>query len=657
MREWKYIKRCLRLRRRLRPALVLLLLPTLLCVTGFVSGTQSSSDEVRRAAYTVPEIGELLSHPTVESSAAYDPVSDSWRVFLTETASESNVARLEVADDTLKAENVEISPSASTIAYPTLSKNDAIKLAEANPEVRKELGKHKSYESEAQYINGEWTVHFKVDEGGSVGGMPVDNGEKKEVAQVGVDDASWQIKYVWTGDQVAWRMARGDYGAYGKQANYWYVWGPLALVFALAFWRTDRLYSWRNLDIVALLGFLVSHGFFRAGDSHWAVLLWYPPLVYLLVRTLLMGFGIGERVVKTSNFPTWVLFVVGALGSALLLWLNLDSRVIDVGYAGVAGADRIMHGALPYGNMPADVANGDTYGPLNYLLYVPFIWLFGWSGTWDYLSAAHALTVLAFTVGALAMLFAGYRYAGMRGAATLLFAWAVFPYTLYSTNNNTNDVVVAAVAAVGLAAAASPIGRGASIAAGFAIKLFPITLAPLWALHDERRRGIITILDFALGAISVVLLTFWVLALTGDPIGGLKLFVEKTLTFQADRETPWTIFTQIPQLGSLKQPLLALAILLAFTVSIFPKKRTVRRLAAFSAAIIIAFQLPVNYWFYPYITWFEPFVFLALLPATNEKTPLDGETPAPQEKDTPTTTAPMERSGNRKLAQDPTDRD
>ncbi len=38
---------------------------------------------------------------------------------------------------------------------------------------------------------------------------------------------------------------------------------------------------------------------------------------------------------------------------------------------------------------------------------------------------------------------------------------------------------------------------------------------------------------------------------------------------------------------------------------------------------MIAFQLTVNYWFYPYVTWFEPFVFVSLLLATNEKTALD----------------------------------
>src|SRR3712207_9504486 len=94
--------------------------------------------------------------------------------------------------------------------------------------------------------------------------------------------------------------------------------------------RTDQLFSVRNLDVLALLGFLVSHAFFRQGVVYEAVVLWYPPLIYLFLRTLLMGFGVGERVEKTSNLPTWLLFGLAGLAGGLVLGLNLDARVIDV---------------------------------------------------------------------------------------------------------------------------------------------------------------------------------------------------------------------------------------------------------------------------------------------------------------------------------------
>ncbi|MDQ4126762.1 MAG: hypothetical protein M3151_02195 [Actinomycetota bacterium] len=598
---------------------VVLLVPLLLFAVGLAPGMDLDEQEAMDKASFVPRLEEYYSKPTIETSASYDPDADAWRVVLEEEVSDEVVARLNVEDDTGEVSGVEVSPGADEIEYPELSEDDAIKIAAADEEVRGELLGHGPYSTKAEYADGEWTVHFYVDESGVVGGRPTEDG--KEVAVAGVDDATWVLNYVHTGDQVGWLMARGEPGAYGKQANYWWVWGPLALAFVLAFFRTDKLLSLRNLDVVALLGFLVSHWFFRQGAVFEAVVLWYPPLIYLLFRTLLMGFGVGERVEKTSNLPTWLLMLLAGLAGGLVLALNVDSRVIDVGYAGVVGADLILDGTIPYGNMPADVGTGDTYGPLNYLLYVPFVLMFGFSGEWDFLPAAHALTLFAFVAGAMSLLFAGYRLAGPRGAAALVFAWAAFPYTLYATNNNTNDVIVAAVSAIGLAAAASPLARGATIAAGFAVKLYPLILGPLWITYEGPRRRPIT--DFVLGGSGVVLLCFWVLLLDGHPLEAARLFYEKTLAFQGDRVSPWTIFTQVPALGFLQRPLTAFAIFLAILVAFVPRKKTVRRLAALSAAVVIAFQLTTNYWFYPYVIWFEPFVFLALLPATNEKTALD----------------------------------
>lgn len=606
----------------MKRAALVLLLPLMLFASGFAPGAQTSEQEAREKASFVPKLEEYYSKPTVGTTAEYDSTTDAWRVVLTEEVSGSTIAYLAVDDDTGEVRGTRVLSVARELTYPGLSEEEAVRLAAADERVREELSAHGPHSTEAEYDAGKWTVHFYVEEGGSVGGKPAGGG-RKEVAEVRVDDSSWVLDHVWVGDQVGWNMARGEYGAYGKHANYPYVWLPLALLFALAFVRTDRLFSLRNLDVVAMLGFLVSHGFFRAGIVYEAVLLWYPPLIYLFLRTLLMGFGLGERVEKTSNLPTWLLFGLAGLAGGLVLGLNLDARVIDVGYAGVAGADRILEGTVPYGNMPEDVGTGDTYGPLNYLLYVPFVLMFGFSGEWDFLPAAHALTIFSFVAGALALLFAGWKLAGPKGGAALLFAWAVFPYTLYSSNNNTNDIIVAAVSAVGLAAAASPVARGASVAAGFAVKLYPIILGPLWMMHDGVRRR--PIVDFILGGVGVVLLTFWVLLIDGQPVEAARLFYEKTIVFQADRETPWSIFTQVPALGFLQQPLLAAVVFLAFVVAVWPRRRTMRRLAAFSAALVIGFQVTTNYWFYPYVTWFEPFVFLSLLLATNEKSSLDGE--------------------------------
>ena len=49
-----------------------------------------------------------------------------------------------------------------------------------------------------------------------------------------------------------------------------------------------------------------------------------------------------------------------------------DGNVIDVGYAGVIGADRITGPGALYGGFPLDNEHGDTYGPVAYAAYVPF---------------------------------------------------------------------------------------------------------------------------------------------------------------------------------------------------------------------------------------------------------------------------------------------
>ena len=94
--------------------------------------------------------------------------------------------------------------------------------------------------------------------------------------------------------------------------------------------------------------------------------------------------------VPISWLAIGVIFLVG-----FRVGLNVvNSNVIDVGYAGVIGADKLVHGQPLYGNWPKDNANGDTYGPVTYYAYVPFRLIFGWSGTWDDLPAAHAAAIV-----------------------------------------------------------------------------------------------------------------------------------------------------------------------------------------------------------------------------------------------------------------------
>ena len=121
--------------------------------------------------------------------------------------------------------------------------------------------------------------------------------------------------------------------------------------------------------------------------------------------------------------------------------------MIDVGYAGVIGAradrprrDRRTGTCPSEGSLkacgPADAegeireriqtngrcesANerGDTYGPVAYLAYVPGYAVFGWSGKWDDLPAAHFTSIAVRP----ALRCSGSRSSGGASAGTRLAA-------------------------------------------------------------------------------------------------------------------------------------------------------------------------------------------------------------------------------------------
>ena len=138
-----------------------------------------------------------------------------------------------------------------------------------------------------------------------------------------------------------------------------------------------------------------------------------------------------------------------------------DSNVIDVGYAGVIGADKLVHGQHAVRRTGrSDNANGDTYGPVNYYAYVPFRAIFGWSGTWDDLPAAHAAAIAFDLLTLLGLFLLGRRVRGPTLGIVLAYAWAAYPFTLYALSSNSNDSLVALLVVLALLVITSAPARG-----------------------------------------------------------------------------------------------------------------------------------------------------------------------------------------------------
>ena len=185
--------------------------------------------------------------------------------------------------------------------------------------------------------------------------------DKEEIVQVQVDDRSGAVLEQWSGDQVAWTMARGYAGAFGRKLNAPYVWLPLCVLFLVPFVDVRRPFRLLHLDLLVLLAFGVSHWFFNRGEIGVSAPLAYPVLLYLLVRVLFAAFrprrAAGPLV---PHLPLIVLVAGLVFLTAFRIGLNVtDSNVIDVGYAGEIGADRIVDGDHLYGKgFSTDVERG-----------------------------------------------------------------------------------------------------------------------------------------------------------------------------------------------------------------------------------------------------------------------------------------------------------
>jgi len=126
-------------------------------------------------------------------------------------------------------------------------------------------------------------------------------------------------------------------------------------------------------------------------------------------------------------------------------------------------------------------------------------------------------------------------------------------------------------------------------------------------------------------------------ALLGDRLGGravedggrdvepglveaVRTFSERTLGFQLDRESPFSVWgwgqyhaRGLPDLAVPQKVLQVGVLALAGVAAVLPRRKGPLELAALTAAILIGFELALTHWFYLYLPWFLPFVLLALL--------------------------------------------
>jgi hypothetical protein len=496
-----------------------------------------------------------------------------------------------------------------------------------------------------------------------------------EIATGRVDDETGAVTEAWTGPQVAWKMARGGSGAFGgREINSLPIWLGLCAIFLIGLADFRKPLTMRNLDLLVLVSFSVSLWFFNRGDIFTAVPLAYPPMAYLLARMVWSAWRGGpER--GRPVWPVWLLASATVFLAGFRIGLNVrSSNVIDVGYSGVIGAERIVHGQSPYGHMPregslkacgpadadgeirarvqtngrCESANerGDTYGPVAYESYLPGYLLFGWSGKWDRLPAARATALVFDLLALLGLALLGRRFGGTRLAATLPFAWAAYPFTQYVSSSNTNDAIMPVFLIFGFWLVTSAFARGAFLALAGWTKFGALLLVPLWGSYPEAKLpvraqartsgggpgepggspGASRIALFAGGFAVATAAAFSILLLEPSPAHAARVFWDRTFGWQVGRDSPFSIWgwgqyhaAGIPDLGPFQQIAIALLVAGAIACYFVPRRKTPLQLAALTAAVLIGFELTLTHWFYLYIPWFFPFVAFVVLVARRRR--------------------------------------
>ena len=374
--------------------------------------------------------------------------------------------------------------------------------------------------------------------------------------------------------------------------------------------------GWLHLDVLVLAGFSVSLAYFNAAEVETSVPLVYPLLLYLLARMLVRracgarGAGRAPRLLVPATWlAVGLVFLVG-----FRIGLNLtSSNVIDVGYSGVIGADRLADGDPLYGGWPKDNEHGDTYGPFAYVAYLPFEQLLPWSGRVGRPAGGARRGDRSSTCSRSRCLFLlGRRVGGTVAGHRARVRLGGLPVHALRAEHELERRARHAARARRAARRDERAGaRGArSRLAGMA-KFAPAALAPVLATYGLAgrpwREQLGRLLLFAGAFLLVTVGAPARSASTTCACSGTGRSASRPTATRRSRSGACT------SCDGLQRVVQAAGVILALALAVVPRRQDLAGLAALCAAVLIALQLGVGYWFYLYLVWFFPLVMLAVL--------------------------------------------
>jgi Glycosyltransferase family 87 len=462
------------------------------------------------------------------------------------------------------------------------------------------------------------------------------------IAVAPVDGETTRVSFL-AGSRVVVEAAVGNRGqveqVQGFQANHlpygnWLAYRPALLVCVGALFvlmaAVAPLPRLRNLDAAAVL--LLAAPVVLLAHQAVAMAVVLVALLYLIAR--LSWLAVGSPGAPAASQPL-IDFITGRLtarerirllrlllAAVVLVYLIISVTSpgpIDVIVGVMEGATKLIQGVLPYGHMPGDVMHGDTYPLFSYVLYTPLALVAPVHSSWDGVDVALAFAALV-AVAVAAGLFRAAAGKALRGerrpdqceeaGLRAALVWLTFPPLLVTVSTGTTDVVLAALVAFAILLWRRPGVSSALLAAAAWFKLAPLAILPLWLAPLRGRSLARAVIGF--GSVTVLMC----LLLIG--LGGVRgpESMLHAVDFQFSRQSPQSVWAILDARWA--QPIaqaLVLSLIVTFGLCFHARPElgvSRQRIAAASAATLIAVQLVADYWAFLYLAWVIPLLALTV---------------------------------------------
>lgn len=396
------------------------------------------------------------------------------------------------------------------------------------------------------------------------------------------------------------------------------TWFYLSTLLILAvFYRFNRIWSLRNVDLVLLL--LAAPGllFVRNDDSRQMGYIWLFSLSGLYLARLLFDPILQRRPQLGQNLNSGGLIFLCAAAFVFLSTKAITDTLPRSTSVTVQTADAMNNRtSMP---SPPEVQGEPAPGPAATLIAAPVEFVF------EDLTA-RILSILTHGAVVAGLIVAGKKLFGDLqlglAAATL---YMLLPGTAYDVGKF-NHVLPAALIVWAIVFYRKPVVSGILLGLASGAMFFPVFLLPMWFAFYGRRGS----LKFGLALASVTLVLVGSLALTSFDVPS---FVDKilgsidleVLAFRSDSKMQG-FWKEAEYLSVYRLPVIALYCIQLIVLTLFPRQKNVEHLLAHSTAIIISTQFWYTQQGGVYVLWYLPlFLMVVFRPRLLHLLPPDGQ--------------------------------